>query len=215
MQLSVPLVDDFEVTGSGEAPAWAGAAWERLARVGEGPGDYATRVKTAYSPTGLYVLFDCEDTRLTCTMTQDNDDLFREDVVELFLWTDERQPLYFEYEISPLGVELPILVSNSGGSFHGWLPWHYEDGRRIRARTSVRGGAAVPLAAVTGWMAEVFIPFALFQGLGNCPPHRATTWRANFYRIDYDEAPASQWAWCERTGPHFHNYKGFGTIRFE
>ena len=43
------------------------------------------------------------------------DQLF--DVFEVFLWTDEKQPIYFEYEISPLGYELPILVPNFGGKF--------------------------------------------------------------------------------------------------
>ena len=37
-------------------------------------------------------------------------DLWNEDVFEVFLWTDERYPVYFEYEISPLNHELPILA---------------------------------------------------------------------------------------------------------
>ncbi len=40
-------------------------------------------------------------------------------------------------------------------------------------------------------------------------------WRANFYRIDYDQAPASQWAWCPHTGGNFHKIAGFGTLLFE
>ena len=36
-------------------------------------------------------------------------DLWNEDVFEVFLWTDERYPVYLEYEISPLNHELPIL----------------------------------------------------------------------------------------------------------
>jgi hypothetical protein len=53
-------------------------------------------------------------------------DLWNEDVVEAFFWTDESNPIYFEYELSPLNYELPILVPNNKGKFLGWLPWHYE-----------------------------------------------------------------------------------------
>ncbi len=31
-------------------------------------------------------------------------------------------PAYFEYEISPLGYELPILIPNFDGKFLGWRP---------------------------------------------------------------------------------------------
>ena len=147
-------------------------------------------------------------------MTRDGDDLYREDVVEIFLWPDESQPLYFEYEISPLGVELPILVANHEGQFHGWLPWHYTGPRAVRRATSVRGGPKAAGASVEGWTAEFFVPFALFMGMGNIPPTRGSRWRANLYRIDHDQAPFSQWAWCPDTGPTFHRYSAFGTFLF-
>ena len=35
----------------------------------------------------------------------------------MFLWPDERDQLYFEYEISPLGYELPIIVPNLARNF--------------------------------------------------------------------------------------------------
>jgi len=44
------------------------------------------------------------------------------DVFEFFLWPDERYPVYFEYEISPLGHELPILIPNFGGQFPRLAP---------------------------------------------------------------------------------------------
>ena len=37
-------------------------------------------------------------------------DLYNEDVVEVFLWPDESFPVYFEYEVSPLNYELPIII---------------------------------------------------------------------------------------------------------
>jgi hypothetical protein len=214
MDLSLTKIVDHPVTGQLENPLWAALAWRDLTRVGTGTATYATRFKVAYSPQGLYCLFDCEDHRLTCSGLPDNGNLFTEDVIEVFLWPDERYPLYFEYEISPLGAQLPILVSNRDGAFYGWLPWHHEGPRRCQAMTVARGGVRAPGAAVAGWTAEFFLPFALFQGV--CPPPPpGQRWRANFYRIDYDAGPASHWAWDSRTGSNFHDYRSFGAVTFE
>ena len=214
MELTIAKVDDFEVTGNGEAGQWSKAEWQALKLVGKAKTGYATRGKLLYSDKGIYFLFDSEDKKLTCTMFQDYQDIYREDVIEVFLWPNEAQDLYFEYEISPMGVELPILVPNHKGGFMGWRPWHYEGERQTRRATFVRGGPRSPMAAVEGWMAEFFIPFALLRGLGNTPPAKGSSWRANLYRIDYDSGEATQWAWCEKTGANFHDFRNFGALRF-
>lgn len=212
--MKIKRVKDFEVTGTGLAPAWERAAWHPLTRVGAGVCRYATRTKVLWSGYGMYFLVDCEDQRLTCTMTQDFDEIYHEDVVEVFLWPDERQDLYFEYEISPLGVELPILIPNHQGRFMGWRPWRYEGDRLVRRATSVRGGPKAARAAIKGWTAEFFIPFTLFTGLGNVPPRPGMTWRGNIYRIDYDTGAAIHWAWCPDTDANFHDFRRFGTLEF-
>lgn len=215
MELLLPKVGDFEVTGNGDHANWDVAAWQPLTRVGAGTSTYETRAKAVYSSTGIYFLVDCEDRRLTCTMTEDMADLWNEDIVEIFLWPEESHPVYLEYEISPLGHELVLLVSNTGTEYAGWLPWHYRGERKIRKATSVRGGDKLPMAGISGWTSECFIPFALMQGLGNVPPSQGTSWRGNIFRMDYDERPMiSQWAWCPDTKGEFHAFHGFGTLRF-
>jgi len=134
-------------------------------------------------------------------------------VVEVFLWTDESFPVYFEYELSPLDYELPIIVPNYNGKFYGWQPWHYEGDRKTRHATSVNGGEKISGASVSGWMAEFFIPYKLLVPLNQVPPVSGTKWRANMYRIDYDNG-AAHYAW-QKTGKTFHEYKKFGTIIFE
>jgi hypothetical protein len=214
MNMTLAKVDDFEVTGDGKAAQWKKAEWQPLKLVGKAKTGYATKAKVVSSEKGIYFLFDSEDKKLTCSMFQDCQDIYREDVIEVFLWPNEEQDLYFEYEISPMAVELPILVPNYKGGFMGWRPWHYEGDRMTRRATSVRGGPRSPMAAVRGWMAEFFIPFALLRGLGNTPPKPGASWRANLYRIDYDSGEATQWAWCEDTGTNFHDFRKFGTMVF-
>ncbi|MFQ6046173.1 MAG: carbohydrate-binding family 9-like protein [Gemmatimonadales bacterium] len=211
--MTVAATEEFEITGDGSAPAWERAQWVPLHRRGEGGLEYETRVKLLYSGTGLYVLMDGSDARITATMTEDFLDLWNEDVFEVFLWTDEDYPVYFEYEISPLGYELPILVPNFDGEFLGWRPWHYDGERRTRRATAALGGPRESGATITGWRAEVFIPWTLLEPLQGVPPQPGALWRANFYRVDHDGETPTAWYWA-RVETTFHEFHRFGILRF-
>jgi hypothetical protein len=213
METVLKRVEDFAVDGTGEASAWQSADWLAILPI-IGPSTADTRMKAVYSSTGIYCLFDCEDDLLYCTALKDNDDLWTEDVVEAFFWPDEARPLYFEYELSPLGMELPLMVPNNAGAFMGWIPWHYAGDRRCRRATAIRGGSKTSMAGISGWSAEFFIPFALLRGLRNVPPAPGTRWRANFYRIDHDRNGETYFAW-RPIAKSFHEFDKYGTIVFE
>ena len=212
-ELRVKPTEDFEVTGDGSNDAWKKAAWEALNKRA-GPHPYETKVKVLYSKKGLYVLMEATDTKLTATIKEDFENLWLEDVFEVFLWPDERDPVYFEYEISPLNRELPIIVPNLEGKFLGWRPWHYDGPRKIRKATSAIGGPVKSGADVLGWKAECFIPYELLKPLRNTSPGPGTRWRANFYRMDYDDKTVTSWDWA-RVGGDFHEFQKFGTLVFE
>ena len=199
--------------GPANTPRGRQAEWVALRRRQPEAHPYDTRFKMLYSKTGLYFLMDGTDRKLTATMTEDFMDLWNEDVFEVFLWTDERYPVYFEYEISPLNRELAIIVPNFGGQFLGWRPWHYERDRLIRKATTTTGGTKTSNAAIQGWRAEFFIPYTLLRPLQNVPPKPGTRWRANFYRMDYDDGTRTQWEWA-RVGQSFHEYQKFGDLLF-
>jgi len=211
--ITVSQCEDFEVTGDGSSDQWGKTQWIDIPQRVEKPETYRTRAKVLYSETGIYFLFDCQDKVLKATITEDNMDLWEEDVVEVFLWTEEDFPVYFEYEISPLNYELPIIVPNYNGSFYGWLPWHYEGDKRTQHATSTRGGKKKPNAEIEAWMAEFFIPYKLLAPLQNVPPVSGTKWRANMYRIDYDQGQTT-FTW-QKISKRFHEYKKFGTFIFE
>ncbi len=176
-----------------------------------------TRIRLAYSDTGLYVQVEVEDTRVTATLQEDLAQLWTEDVFELFLWPDESIPAYFEYEISPLGRELPLMVLNTGDTFQGWTPWPYEDSTRVKKAVLAFGaqgpGPARPGQEIEGWIAEIYVPFALLKPIGHNPPRPGDRWRANFYRVDYDSGEAEIWSW-QPTENNFHEPEKFGTLLF-
>lgn len=205
---------DF-VPGSPDAEVhWRTAVALPLKPVWDAPLSYKTEGRILYSETGLYVRADCEDRKLTATLQKDNEDLFNEDVIEVFIWPEESRRVYFEYEISPLGFELPLIIPNPHGRFMGWLPWHYEGDRKVKRFVRVHGGTATPGAAVTGWTTEFFIPFALLLGIMDAAPSAGTRWRANFYRIDYDDGKKTHWAWAPLSIRTFHAPDEFGVLVF-
>ncbi len=208
--LKIKSCDDFEVNGKGDQEVWNSTNWVQLNALKDAQDVYQTQVKVLYSDKGIYFLFWCQDRNITSTMTEDFSDLWNEDVVEVFLWTDEQYPIYFEYEISPLNFELPILVPKIGQSFLGWRPWHYTGERRTRHATHIQKTDQ----GVQGWTAEFFIPYDLMRPLSNIPPEPGTRWRANMYRIDYDAEKPVWWAWRPIVN-NFHDNHLFGTFEFE
>lgn len=206
--LKIKKVDDFELSGRGTAKEWAGTDWVSLTKM-KGNVEYQSQFKMVYSTTGVYCLFFCEDEKITSTLKQDFADIYNEDVVEVFFWTDESNPIYFEYELSPYNFELPILVPNYKGDFFGWAPWHYEGERKTRHATFIAEENNKPKS----WTAEFFIPFALLKPLRNVPAQKGMRWRANFYRIDYDKG-STYWTW-KPVRTNFHDYEKFGVIEFE
>jgi hypothetical protein len=207
--LPVVRCSDFELIGDGNEPAWSSAQWTTLNR--QQPGiPYETRFKIMYSDSGIYCLYQCMDSAIMSTIKGDFLDLWHEDVVEAFFWTDERIPVYFEYELSPLNFELPIMVPNYDGNFYGWRPWHYEGKRLTRHAVAIKENIS---RSGRSWTAEFYIPYTLLKPIISGPPVKGSHWRANFYRIDYDHGQ-NEWSWQPVTGT-FHDYKRFGTLEFK
>ena len=211
--LIVRRTPDFVVDGSGKNPNWALTEWVTLTQQRIAGPWLRTQAKVLYSDKGIYFLIDSEDKKLTATLTEDFADLYNEDVVEVFLWTDESVPVYLEYELSPLNYELLIMVPNLQGKFYGWRPWHYDGTNRVQHATSVRGGKKKSQATISGWTAEFFIPYSVMKPIVQSPPGPGSRWRGNIYRIDYDQG-MSTWTW-QKTRTNFHDYQSYGTWVFE
>lgn len=224
--LYVKNTADFAITGDGSAANWSDAVWNNLPRrsrkiltqmgwnvpsSGNDDSGHHTLFKILYSARGIYCLFKCDDSAISATLKKDFLNLYDEDVVEVFLRPDTSMPLYFEYELSPLNFELPILIVNNKGRMAGWRPWQYEGSRKIVHAVKINEKASA--AKGLTWTAELFIPFTIFDAMQNVPPRKGTRWRANFYRIDYDGG-AAYFSW-RLTRQSFHDPEKFGTLQFE
>lgn len=214
--LVIRRTDDFSLDGRGASAHWSKAEWIDLnptSDAEERNEGLPTRAKVLYSSTGVYFLFECEDKTLQATLDEDFTRLWTEDVVEVFLWPDEEVTSYFEYELSPLNYELILRIARDERGRSSWRPFSYGEGRRTRHMTAVEGGMKESGSAVTQWTAEFFIPYKLLHPARNIPPTSGTRWRANLYRIDYDEGQTLiAWQPIHRS---FHEYERFGTFVFE
>ena len=220
--------DDFAVTGDGSNAAWNTAVWNTITqrssatlkkenwyitdeRLKVNDLQYQTQFKILYSDKGIYCLFQCEDSTITASIKEDFGDLFNEDVVEAFFWPDTSRIIYFEYELSPLSYELPLIIFNNNGNVNGWLPFYYRGERKTNHAIKINNTKSVS-GRIT-WTAEFFLPYTLLSSLRNIPPKKGTQWRANFYRIDYDKQPVfSSW---QLTRESYHDPERFGVIEFE
>ncbi len=217
--LKIEKTADFPIKGNQEAQQWKKAEWIPLPlRSSNKQSAYAgtreTRVKILYSESGIYFLFECKDRRLTATMKSDFSKLWKEDVVEVFLWPDTAETAYLEYELSPLNFELPLLVSNEQGDKVRWRPFMYKGEQQTRHAVTVKGGSRKSGAQVEKWIAEIYIPFKLLRPLNNISPDPGTVWRANLYRVDYDLNKTQYWAW-QAVKSSFHEYSNFGYFSFQ
>jgi hypothetical protein len=211
--LDIIRVSDFEISGTGSAPEWNKTSWETIPQRNNKHLEYETLAKVLWSETGIYFLVKCNDRKITATMQENNLNLWEEDVVEVFLMPDEKYPLYFEYQVSPLNYELTILIPNLDGKFLGWLPWKYEGDRKTRHMTSVQTDDSKGTESVTSWTAEFFIPWKLMEPLTANAPATGTKWRANIYRLDHDEG-LTRFSW-NPTEKGFHEPHNFGTFIFK
>lgn len=212
-ELRIRQTTDFTVNGLGDHANWTKTDWVPITVQESAGRALGTMVKLLYSEAGLYFLFQADDEQLTATILEDFGALYNEDVVEVFLWPDPSVPIYFEYELSPLNYELPILVPNVNGKFLGWKPWHYAGSQRTQHATSVQGGKKKSNAPIKGWIAEFFIPYKLMNPIVTTPPKPGTVWRGNLYRIDYDRGYQT-WSWRKTSGS-FHEFAKYGPIRFD
>lgn len=166
-----------------------------------------TRFRACWTADALLVRFECEDDHVVATMERRDDPIYEEDVVEVFLDPMGTGKVYYEFELSPRGVEFDALIHNNlDGNKKVDVAW---DAKGLR--TSVSDGAE-------GWQHyELRIPFADLSDEQEQVkvPRQGAEWGWNLYRIDDDTAGQRHyWAWSPTGAVNFHIPQRFGTLVF-
>lgn len=190
---------------------WEGAAVvDRLERpttggVVETP---ATTAKLLWDEKHLYVAFICEDAFIQSTYAKHDDELWNQDVVEVFLDPDGDGKNYYELQASPAGVTFDSFLPEYRKNQNDW-----ESGMNAAAR--VDGTLNSEKGQDTAWTVEMAIPFSAIQHAPSSPPKVGDTWRANLFRIDMKASGFQGMAWSPPMKPDYHVVSRFGRWTFQ
>jgi hypothetical protein len=192
-------------TSAEHAPLLAGDPrdWAPAEQISWGPLPYRTTFRALWHERGLYLRFDADDRAPWYTLTQRDQHLWEEEVVEIFLDVTGSGRNYAEIEINPANVICDVLMVRPSPDKLIDLSWNFEG---LESRTLRQG---------TNWSALLFLPWGGFRALPGTdpqaiPPRSSTAWRFNVFRIERPHAPEQPQkdaifaAWSPTGEPSFH-----------
>jgi len=177
-------------------------------------------VKFLWDDTYLYVAFYCEDPDAWATLTEEDDPLWGEEVVELFIDPDCNGFNYYEYEINPINQKVDLIVNNGGkrlkGRYQVWKEWDF---KKLKSAVYVKGDGKKAGTKDEYWSVEVAVPFDDLWELPQVPPKDGDMWRLNAYRIERGKLEGRSDDFYAAFSPtivgSFHTPWQFGKIYFK
>ncbi len=142
-----------------------------------------TRAKMLWDDEALYVGFANTDPDAWAICASEDDPMWTEEVVEVFIDPDGDGQAYLELEVNPLNAWVDLLVHRALPRLAADADW---DIAGLRTAVQVHGSVNDSLAADTGWTVEIAIPWAAMEGAigGGGRPRPGDEWRLNLYRIE-------------------------------
>jgi hypothetical protein len=222
-QYELPSVDiprisaTLEPDGRLDEPEWGAAVAVPFVRAPDGPaaGD-RIRARLLWSPRFLYVAFEVRDQLLVSQFAERDDPIYNQDVVEVFLDEDGDGKNYYEFQVSPAGVQFDqLLTQPRTGDPKAF------DARDFRAGVAL-DGTLNDDTPDRGYVVELQIPFASLAGFSTQQPQPGTVWRGNLFVLDATRlpdqprqtAPQEGFAWSAPKKNDFHEFRRFGEFRF-
>ena len=215
------------IDGNAGDPAWdqaeATALFDVEDRARQAQHSRPTRAKMLWDDDNLYFLFEMEDADVWSTFTNRDDQIWQEEVVEIFIDPDGDGLDYAEIEVNPLNVVFDLLLSrpwsDGGRGFAQWNP-------TFSSAVTVDGSVNDDSDTDSGWTVEVALPWeALATDIRNVangkslPPQMGDEWRLNLYRFERLRqngavATAEASAWSTVGVVDFHRPDRFGILSF-
>lgn len=194
------------------------AGWYSARRVSWGPERYKTTFSAVWSDDGLFLRFDAVDPEPWHTKTRRDDNLWDEEVVEIFIDPGRTGRDYAELEINPANVVTDVRMVQPAPDKQMDLGWDLA-GLETRVHPLQDGGRTI------GWTAVAFIPWSAFRSLPSAagvrlPPRPDDRWRFNLFRIERPGGPQAPErdavfaAWSDPGGASFHVPAAFRDLVF-
>jgi hypothetical protein len=201
-----------------DEPAWQRAPEMHLvlADTGSTPRQ-PTLVRALWDETALYVSFFCQDTDIWGITRARDQDIYNQEVVEVFLDADSDERGYVEIEVSPLNAVLDLFMLRRRGGpgqpdlAKGLWDWDAPD---LRTAVVVDGDPLRRGTPDRSWTVELALPWGNLITAPNLPPKGGDVWLANFYRIDRATDADEYTAWSPPGRINYHTPERFGRLRF-
>jgi len=174
--------------------------------------DGLTQAKLVWDDQNLYVGFSTDDKDVASSFSKQDDQLWTQDAVELFIDADGDGKDYVEVQASPAGV-----------LFDSFLPAHRQNQNDwqsgAKSATQVNGTLSKHGDEDRGFTTELLVPLAAAKGRSDkplpLPPKVGQVWRMNLFRMDLDEKrPQRASAWSPPLVGDFHALARFGQLVF-
>jgi len=231
-------VDDIAIDGDLSETSWANAAWtdlfDHIFMVGYRRPFLATRAKMVWDDRYLYAAVELEEPNLVGHVTVKDEEIYRDNDIELFIDVDGDSQDYIELEFNCLGTIWDMLLHkeyNRGGvpyshpRIEGSPPW---DLKGMLVAVRLDGSLNYPLDTDRGWTIEMALPWESLQEtsrLGRPLDRDGTVLRLNFSRVEHswprtwpivdwkDRGPASyDWTWSPNLVYNMHSCESWGRV---
>ena len=188
------------IDGKDGEPDWKLAQQSPIFEVAEGGPALvgSARARLLWDDQNLYVLVDVEDPDVHSQYKKQDDPLWKEDVVEIFIDADRNRHGYVELQVNPRNAH-----------FDAWFPVtrgkesHFEWQSGMKSAVQVKGTVDERGDHDKGWSVEIAIPLADVKGMDpamkvTIPPAPGDRWRLNVIRVDLPRGQsgvaASSWS---------------------
>jgi len=168
--------------------------------------EFRSLVKTCYDSDYLYVSFINYDQNISTTYTKRDEHLWKDEVVEVFIDTDEGLSTYIEIEISPKNIQFDSYIVDTLDIDLIETPKYNIAG--LKSAVLVNGTVNNNQDTDISWTVEIAIP------LEEIGATNKNEFSINFYRVDGDNKGPGSYAWSPTFGK-FHSPSRFGKIYFK
>ena len=144
---------------------------------------HPTRARMLWDDENFYFAFACQDTDIWATYKNEDDKLWEEEVVEVFIDPDGDGRNYLELEVNPLNTIVDLTVQQLTPTWEADMDW---DIAGLQTAVRVQGTVNDSTSQDRGWTVEIAIPWAAMADRigGGGRPNPGDTWRLNLYRIE-------------------------------
>jgi hypothetical protein len=195
------------IDGVASEPAWAVAATSPELATAEGSADPVGKaiVKLTWDDQFLYVFASITDSDVVSQYKQHDDQMWRQDCVELFLDADGNRRGYVELQVNPNNATFDKWYATTRAQ-PGDESWESGMVTQVKLR-----GTTEPGDTDQGWDAEVAIPWQAVRGRDEAmavrlPPQVGDRWRLNVVRVDVKTGDKNMQAssWNRISSADFH-----------